>query len=492
MIDLQTVMRSKGFYVVAGVIGLLVHLEFGLSLYGFSARVLCWLFLAVFLRFLFIFSQNPRESSPLLLLIAFEYYLGFGAAQFSQDFMEMAYGPYEPDASVVLLALVLALISEAVIFLFAAGRSAGSTARAATNFYSLFPDAELLGSRQVLFYTLVVAVVTTVTTLRSDAVPANIRHFVDVVFQPYLVIPLLLFLGYRRNSRLLRWTAMVFTVYIALFGLVRGMLSEIIGPLYVFAMGHAAFGRRGINYRWVTAGIVIFAVLQPVKGNYRELTWNAADWNTVEAIGGFGGAVDRLGYWVPAFEKFLADPFASEQAVSATTRRFSGLLQLAHMIDWVPSRIPYKHGEGFSSTLASFVPRFLWPGKPLSTVLYDRYAIDFGYADWSQVTSTTTGLLMVEEGYWDFGYVGVLLYAAIFGLTIKVLFHNSKANATRSVITLSFSAAIFQCLYALTIFIASLFSFFVGVWVALKLLELASGWRRPSVMTAEAVVGSAA
>jgi len=364
---------------------------------------------------------------------------------------------------------------------------ASSTARATTNFYSLFPDTRLIGSKQVLFYALSVAVVSTVTTLRADAVPVTVRHFVDVVFQPYLVIPLLQLIGFQRNSRLLRMTAVAFAIYIAFFALVQGVLVAMVVPVYLLVMGHATFGRGGINYRWVAAGIVIFALFQPVKNNYRALTWN-----TNEAIGGFSGALERVSYWVPAFETFVSDPFASEQAVSATTQRVSGLLQLAHMIDWVPSKIPYKYGEGFSSTFTSFVPRFLWPEKPLSTVLYDRYAIDFGYVDWSQVTSTTTGMLLVEEGYWDFGYLGTFLYAAIFGLTIKVLFHNSRANATRTVITLSFSAAIFQVLYALTTFIASLFSFFVGAWVALKLLELASGWRRPSVMTAEAMVGRAA
>jgi hypothetical protein len=76
--------------------------------------------------------------------------------------------------------------------------------------------------------------------------------------------------------------------------------------------------------------------------------------------------------------------------------------------------------------LATFIPRFLWPDKPIIT----QIGVDFNFAaTGSQTSSSAPGLF--ADAYWNFGWSGVALlmvplgaifgYISVFALNVLTL-----------------------------------------------------------------------
>lgn len=91
----------------------------------------------------------------------------------------------------------------------------------------------------------------------------------------------------------------------------------------------------------------------------------------------------------------------------------SNLLKLINGIE--SGETSYYWGGQFISQFGAFVPRFFWPDRPLLAselfvktfypVIYDQGG---GY-----------GLFFHQEGYWDFGFLGVFFYALLLGYLIS-------------------------------------------------------------------------
>lgn len=98
------------------------------------------------------------------------------------------------------------------------------------------------------------------------------------------------------------------------------------------------------------------------------------------------------------------------------------------LVEKMPSEIPHTFGRGMLvDTLAMWIPRALWPGKPHSYVVGDiikkvcsDFAIDNAAMAWPNI----------GEFYMDFGIIGVVVCLYIFGIICKksVSLYNSKSE----------------------------------------------------------------
>lgn len=95
----------------------------------------------------------------------------------------------------------------------------------------------------------------------------------------------------------------------------------------------------------------------------------------------------------------------------------------------------YLLGETNIVYYLSYIPRVIWPDKPLDQGFMLFVTSKFYGQIFQQTGSTFSGTIM-GEGYLNFGVVGVCLYAAIFALIIFLLYRNAcvKRNATSLII----------------------------------------------------------
>lgn len=72
-------------------------------------------------------------------------------------------------------------------------------------------------------------------------------------------------------------------------------------------------------------------------------------------------------------------------------------------------------GNTYGNALAVFVPRILWPNKPIIT----NIGVEFYYLLTSQVGSSF-GMTLWAEAYWNFGWVGVVFMSVPLGIILAI------------------------------------------------------------------------
>ncbi len=95
------------------------------------------------------------------------------------------------------------------------------------------------------------------------------------------------------------------------------------------------------------------------------------------------------------------------------TRTFADIPTSGHIVNAVPTRLPYDNGRSIAAWFVAPVPRALWPGKPLVSSGPILGAVIYG----NTASGVPPGL--IAESYWNFGLAGVLLLPGLFGFAIR-------------------------------------------------------------------------
>lgn len=214
-----------------------------------------------------------------------------------------------------------------------------------------------------------------------------------------------------------------------LFGLSGGMLETIFLPLaLVFIVRWHV--RRRFPIWLAAAGAGILLILTPLKGEYRDMTWGG------EYSG--AGPIERLSAWLIAANNVFGGDSASEynvhekNLVQQSTGRVDLLHKFAQVRSLTPSVIPYLAGASYSYLFYTYIPRVLWPGKPIASEATDLVDFAYGFRSSNQEShGTNIGVGLIAEAFanfGDFGVVGILgLQGVIFALLQQAL------NGPRSV-----------------------------------------------------------
>lgn len=87
------------------------------------------------------------------------------------------------------------------------------------------------------------------------------------------------------------------------------------------------------------------------------------------------------------------------------------------VLNGVPERMPYQYGATLTTWVFAPIPRSIWPGKPETSLgrrikkeIYQREAIRNGYP-----------ASVIAEGYMNFGWLGFLLFSALFGFVMRLI-----------------------------------------------------------------------
>jgi hypothetical protein len=239
--------------------------------------------------------------------------------------------------------------------------------------------------------------------------------------QANLALFLLTYHVYRRApGRCWKLGLYAMVLVVVLLGLSKGMLEEVLVPVVlVFVARWQASGR--IPWRAVLAGALIFAALEPIKGQYRKQAWQNGQATALTLA-------ERATIWGRVIGGLLQEPppgaaggGGSGNKVVAVTARFDLLHFSAWVFEQTPGRVPYFNGASYDYLINTWVPRFLWPGKPIAQQANIDFALTYGFLDEEQIKGTIIGIGHIAEAYANFGAPGVIFVMLLQGVFFAAL-----------------------------------------------------------------------
>lgn len=225
--------------------------------------------------------------------------------------------------------------------------------------------------------------------------------------------------------------------------------------------------RRRLPWAVLAASAVFFVLLNDVKFEYRgrvslaEL--EATDvWTKVTTLAEI--VTERYG------DLQRAQP--ADAAVSSVNR-LGHIVMFAYVVETTPGMVPYWNGETYGFLLASALPRFLWPEKPVA-----GFGNEFGRRYLflhPRNFDTTINVPWLIEFYMNFGAAGVIAGMALVGVGFRFLIQklsNPAGSPAEYVLGLSL---VFQLFYAesnLALMWGGLLLTFVSLYLTLRLASM--------------------
>ncbi|MFT3867260.1 MAG: hypothetical protein QM715_02070 [Nibricoccus sp.] len=232
-------------------------------------------------------------------------------------------------------------------------------------------------------------------------------------------------------------------------------LVSTVSLLLLALVGYISAGGR-IPIVFTALCLVGLAVLHNGKSAMREKYWTET------------GRVVPTPTELPAFYSAWFShglkPESSEGSQKKLTGKLIDRTSLIHILCLVatysPEPLPYLHGDTYADIPAQFVPRLVWPNKPLGHVSTSRLSVYYGLQDEEDTLKTTIGFGMVSEAFANFGFAGL----AGLGLLVGFAFKKTMSAAARGplfsyggLLTIILLAWSFQVEFTLSIWLSSLY-----------------------------------
>jgi hypothetical protein len=204
----------------------------------------------------------------------------------------------------------------------------------------------------------------------------------------------------------------------ALRGFATTMMEMMIVPLAVLFIARWAYTRR---IPLVSLGTIALAFLffSPVKMDIRSSALGE-----IEATGR-QQVQNRALEWIDSASRFWVESFLGKRPLEESTADASSRADLIHTFAYIysftPSAVPYQHGSTYSYLLIAWIPRILWPEKPVANYANNFYAIEYGVSTEEGVKTSSFGATLMGEGYMNFGVPGVALIMIVLGSTLSLM-----------------------------------------------------------------------
>jgi len=261
------------------------------------------------------------------------------------------------------------------------------------------------------------------------SIPVSMLRVAEVLFSSDLGIACLGVLYFqKRLSRTYRLLTL-FTIFVtAMLGLASGMTQGALQPVLVFALTRLVVtGRPPLAL--VGAVIVAVFILQPLKSEYRRMAWfgDKTDSTIKQKIELY--ATIATNFWLSGRSNNIS---VSETVKTSANDRMSYLLSTQQYVDLTPREIPYKHGESIAYLFYGWIPRAVWPNKPIAQIADRDYPVEYGIQHPNTVSTTRLGLGQVAEGYVNFGLFGLPPLFLLLGMLTyfpKAIFNTHGGDA---------------------------------------------------------------
>lgn len=255
------------------------------------------------------------------------------------------------------------------------------------------------------------------------------------------------------------------------------LVSGALAQLMLFSVCCAlvyVYVRKRLPVAFMLSAGLVFVVLNPVKGQYRAMAWS-------------GQMTDATA--MEKAEMFLVcayDHYTSPKPSSGTTAE-NLIIRLDHfgttaaIVDSTPSSIPYAGGATYLPLLYSWIPRLLWPGKPVATLAND-WGRRYGFLA-STDFDTSYNLPWLAEFYMNFGPLGVLMGMGMIGVVFRFLaarLCSGEAGPVEVVMALPLMLQLWFAESNLALMWGSMVTLFVALYGVFKLVAEGSATAAPS------------
>ncbi len=231
----------------------------------------------------------------------------------------------------------------------------------------------------------------------------------------------------------------VFLVVRFFGGIATGWVGAGVGLLLIAAVGYVRHRRR-LPMLPVVAAVLLAAFLQAGKGEFRARYW-------IPGTSG-DGIPEKVTFFVEAswrgWESAVADRnfgILLDAFSSHLVNRASLVAQAALIYEKTPEVVPYQRGATYRYLLVTFIPRFLWPGKPTASEANRFYQVAYGISqEGEDVERTAIGAGLIPEAYMNFGWAGVFFIMVLAGIVLEAYQHillHPRAGAFASAVGLA-------------------------------------------------------
>jgi hypothetical protein len=354
------------------------------------------------------FAQRPN-GVLLLELVALQYAIFFALPVFHQDRIATTSGYDVPRASAVTMSLTIALLA-------LAGTMTGYVfSRRLLQSGAWKATLDIPGRRLFVFALLAILGVHLLPLLGLVVSNAWSRPL-SVLLSQDLGVALLGCLYHQ--GRLNLWQKYVALLAVALaiaIGLLSGMAQSALQPLLIWFLC-SWLGRRKPPVVGFSVLAAIVIMVQPLKGEYRQAIWyGPRAYSMAEKVRLLGDLFTEE--W---FGGGLSTEAVTEKARDAASERLSLLLSTARYVEWTPSVIDYKQGSTLLYLAYGWIPRVVWPDKPIAQTANVELPVAYGLQSIRSVKTTRFGVGHVAEAYVNFGPLGILPIFLILGALFRV------------------------------------------------------------------------
>lgn len=352
-------------------------------------------------------TQLPFAATALLIN-----YLSFSfASLFNTSFKDLS-GPVTFSNDARLLGTAAVALSSLCIYAgMRLGEGVGRVLQ--PRLLRLYPPAEVpvAFSKAVCIYAL--ACVATTQIVSSVAIPGAIGVLVAMTLSFAYVIGAVAARPERFHGP---WSRYVVPATIGV-GVLGGVLTG--GMENLFRLTTTVITARWVHIRrfsvvGVLAMLTAYAVLQPAKAKFRAQIW--VQHGSQEAP----TYADRIDAWRTSIDDLWSGRDAAQTSGDAAVSRFLELDPILHAFTLIPGRVPHAEGAAWKNILYSPIPRVFWPDKPTTNDLTRDYGIAFNLQNAVGARSTSILLSLIVDGYWNFGWPGIVFASVLSGLWVGI------------------------------------------------------------------------
>jgi len=195
--------------------------------------------------------------------------------------------------------------------------------------------------------------------------------------------------------------------------LLSGSLAQ---PVFLLVfLGIIYWGKkRSIPFGFVlVCGVILLVLLEPVKKIYRDYTTAESSPQTY--------VYKARTLWKAAHDYYADEDIALSDGIdyAVVNRTGHSVAVFANIIHMTPEQVPYWMGGSYQTLWTSFIPRFLWSGKPEATI-GNEFGHRYNFLHFAD-ESTSHNLPWLPEFYANFGVFGVVGGMFAVGILFRFL-----------------------------------------------------------------------
>jgi hypothetical protein len=250
-------------------------------------------------------------------------------------------------------------------------------------------------------------------------IPSALVRIITMLPQVGMFIFNIIGIKYKINRfKLYSIVLLAITVVINLF--TSYLRFTIIAPIFLYIISYIVSEKK-ITYLYsirslpVYIALIFFSVSFSKLGSLRsqyEMTWE----QKLEVLMDFKTSDDK---------KVSQDEFEEENKKQTILSRSTVINQLTQLVK-VKKEDGFYYGETMLYLTYVFIPRFLWPEKPIiQQGAWFAERIGLAYRNEAGFVNNSINMTIYGEAYLNFGYLGIVLICFLFGYFLNFLWKSS-------------------------------------------------------------------